>query len=289
MRSRGLRWSAPGNAPRRLGAQLHPVIAARLAAGPVGFQDFSSALPALMFNQGACEGCWAHSEANLRYGMANLLGQPLSDVPSPLYFMQANYARLRALSTPAGQPLPVLLDQGAQLADAALSSSIWGSVALQAREQDGNTDVPATTSDVGQPVAMPEPDVVELQRGATALFGGEYSIEISTEAPQLLMAALDARILVWDGFYADAACESLGPSEILGAPNTSTPGGGHSNMYYGYDLNASRKYPVDGPVFFKRNTWGAGYSRGGNYVVSVAHVVNAWSLWPFAIQGTVPS
>lgn len=237
----------------------------------------------IVFDQGECEGCWAHAESALVFAARGIAGKPMRTVPSPLYFMQANYARLRALATPAGQKMPALMDTGAELDDAAITSAAWGEVPFQAYQQSGRTDVPATIGSTGEALALPEMTEAEAQVGTQDLFGGEYSIPVDNDAPKLLMAALDAKILVWDGFYADPACENLGPNDILGAPVLSG-GGGHSTLYYGYDLNAGRKYPVDGPVFFKRGSWGPSYCRDGNFYVSTAHVVNSWALWPYAIK-----
>jgi hypothetical protein len=278
---RGLRRSPASATSHRLGAQLHPRVAAALAAGPKGSADLSGHL-ATVFNQSNSSTCWAHAAANLKYAALSLSGVTPPFVPSPLYFAQCVYAADRAASTPPGQPLPPLVDTGAELGAAAEVFTKWGDIPLQAPQQGGATDVPATSDVFGNPVPLPELSVPEVQAGLRDPFGGSYDIAVDANAPSLLMATLDAGILVWDGFYCGPRCEALGPNDVLNEDETSG-GGGHSTLYWGYDLNASRKWPVDGPVFFKRNSWGVGYCRGGDFTVGKIHVVNAWELRPFVL------
>jgi hypothetical protein len=278
LRGKGLHRSDPAKTSHRVGAELHPRIAAALAAGPKGSANLSQFLPPV-FDQGGSSTCWAHSAASCLYGSRAVAGRPMGYVPSPLYFAKRLYASYREAATPVGQPLPALADTGAQLVDAAAIFGQCGEIPMGAPIDCRYSDVPNDTDG-----AFPELTPTEAQRGAEDTFGGEYSVAIDGDAALLVMATLDAEILLWDAFYADPACDNLGPNDILGAP-VLKGGGGHSNSYWGYDLNATRKYPVDGPVFFKRGTWGSSYARGGDYLVSTGHVVNAWSLWPFAVAG----
>jgi hypothetical protein len=281
MRGHGLKPSTRGKIAHRLGASQHPLIAASLAAGPVGSQDFSQFIH--IFDQGRTSGCWMHSRATLRFAAAQMAGKPIP-LPSPLYGMQCLYAHDRGLDTAPGAPLPPLYDVGAELQDAANVGAEWGDVPYQTPQQGGGTDCPATIDDLGQPIPLPELMAGELELGAKHAFDGEYSIPVDSDAPRLLMATLDAGILVWDGFFASSQVENLGPNDILGETSRLLPGGGHSNFYTGYDINSQRKYPIDGPVFFKGNTWGPGWCRDGFYTVNVAHVMSAWDLFVFAVK-----
>jgi hypothetical protein len=188
--------------------------------------------------------------------------------------MKAHYSRLRGLAFPSG-PLPKLIDTGADLDAAAETFKVLGEHALEAPQQDGDTDVPAT-SDVNGAIPLQELDEQEVADGMAAVFDGEYAIFVGSDAPDLLMATLDAGIFVWDGFMADKALENLKAGDVLGAPGKGL--GGHSTLYWGYDLLKS------GPVYYKRNSWGRSYCRNGDFTVNSAHVLAAWSLWPFAVK-----
>lgn len=269
---KGLLQTPPERKIHRLGAHLEPKIAAALAAGPKGYVDLSPHLPDVFEQRGGS--CWAHSASACGFGAHAQAGLTLAAPPSPLFFVQVYASRQRALVTP-NPPFPALANDGANLADAAEIFAEWGSKAMIPPTDGVNTDVPDGP--------VPELDPQDLLKAYRGRFTGEYQILPDNSAPQLLMATLDANYFVWDGFQCDAACENLGPNDILGAPTGNL--GGHSTLYYGYDLNTNRRsFPVDGPVFFKRNSWGRNFARGGNFLVSSTHVIESWEMWPFTLR-----
>ena len=259
----------PGPVSYRTDALEHAEISGRLVSGLRGSADLSGKLPAV-FDQAECEGCWAHA-------LANIVGAVTGHLASPLYFMQSNYARLRGIANPTGN-LPPLYDGGSQLSDAAASAAQLGWLPYQAPQQNGGTDVPATIDMRGNAVPLPEltPDQVATGMGET--FAGEYAITADGVAADVLAAALEAGIYVWDGFEVDDACENLKAGHVLGAP-TGPNLGGHSTLYWGYETlsDGSR-------VFHKRNSWGKSWCDGGDYLVNDAHVAAAWALWPMPIR-----
>lgn len=266
----GLWASLEAKVAHRIDAFLHPEVARAYVAGPKGHVDLSPFLPPT-FNQKRSSTCWAHSASACFYGAHAKAGKRLDAPPSPLYFAQCVY----------GQNGGPLLDRGAELQDAAKVFAELGEVPLQPPQQGGGTDVPETIDEQGNLIPLPAATNDELAKGKLACFDGEYSIRVDGNAPALIMASLDAGLFVWDGFSADRACEQLEANDVLGAPSG---GSGHATLYYGYDLNKGRYWQVDGPVFFKRNSWGTGWARGGDFLVSSDHIRSSWALWPFAVK-----
>lgn len=270
---KGLRRTDPAKTAHRLGAELHPAIAAALAAGLKGSGDLSPSSPGVMDQDGSST-CWAHSGSVADYIAFATAGRPKSYVPSPLYFAQCVYSWYRAQNTPAGQPLPALQDGGADLQDAASVFSKSGDIPMQA-EQDGRfSDVPDTET---TPIPELTPD--ESQRGSEDLFSGEYSIAVDTNAPTTVAASIDAGIPVWLGTFVDTAFENLTASQVAQPANQNDPnGGGHALVIVGYRTAA------DGSLEFKvQNSWGTGWCDGGFCWASSAWVLATWELWPFAV------
>lgn len=287
-RGKGLHPSTPHRVAHRLGAEQHPLIGAALAATPRGQADLTWALPAIPFSQGGSSTCFAHAFSEFTYGALKIGGKPLSWVPSPLLIASITYESVRARNTPAGQPLPVLVDTGAELQDVADACARYGVGPIGPDVAGRYSDVP----DDQDGVAFPEADAAKLQVAGSELVSGEYAIAINGDAPLLVAAALDANIFVWDGFFCDSTVENLEAGQIAGVPNESdSNGGGHATGYCAYKTLTADTRTVDGAllkagefVFKKRNSWSASFADAGDYWVSSDHVRAAWSLWPFTAK-----
>jgi hypothetical protein len=271
---RGLLRSHPSRSAYRVGIDQHAAIAAAFKAGPKGSADLTSSLPP-RFDQGQSGTCFGHAKAACQYGAAALAGRPLLSIPSPLMIASCTYADVRAASTLPGQPLPILLDTGAQLEDAAAADK-WGvaSIGVQIAGRNGISDVPDDPPDN----SFPEPNVAQLVKGAQRILTGEYKIAVNSDAPRWLAACLDSNVLVWDGFFCDSAFENLGPNDVAGAPDENDPnGGGHSTLYAGYRV-------VNGKIQGKKvNSWGSVWGSNGTVWCDEAHITAEWELWPFAV------
>lgn len=281
-RGKGLHPPTPGKGRRRYGAALHAGIAAALLAGLVGSGDLSSSAPPVK-NQGASETCWAHSASTLKYTALKAAGHTPAFVSSPLYFAQCVYAHDRAAATPVGQPFsgpPGLPDTGADLDDAAEVFAKYGDIPMQAPQQSGDTDVPATSDATGAQYPLPEATPQELAEGMSEPFGGEYAIACDANAPRIVAAAIDAKVPVWIGCLVGSAFENLQPGQVAGpTPANDTTAGGHAMAVLGYRTSAS------GALEFKlRNSWGDEWCENGDGWVSAEFIATAWSLLPFAIK-----
>jgi hypothetical protein len=277
---RGLLQSHPSRSNWRLKAELHPAIAAALAAGPIGEGDLRAFLPPRRFDQGQSGTCFAHAKAACQYGAAAIAGTPLLFVPSPLLIASCTYADVRAAATPVGATLPGLTDTGAQLEDAAAADK-WGvgAMGVQIAGRDGLSDVPDDPADN----AFPQPNLAQLVPAAGKIMSGEYSVAVNDQAPKLLAACIDAKVLVWDGFFCDSAYENLKSGEVAGVPDQSDPnGGGHSEL-----VSAYRTSTVNGSTvleYYKTNSWGDSWCEGGGCWCSEEHVMAEWNLFPFAAR-----
>jgi papain like protease len=243
-----------------------------LASISQGAADLTPYAPKVL-NQGNSETCWAHSAATLLYTRRNIDGVVPITLASPLYFAQCQYAMYRAASTPPGQPLPPLQDQGAQLDDAARTFAQWGSIRFGEPQQDGGTDVPDTSV-----TAIPELKVPAVETGATVPFGGEHDITPDAIAPSLVALALDRKVPVWIGGLVGQAVQALGPGDIEQVTPADDPtAGGHARAILGYRTVGGA------PQFLIRNSWGTSWGTDGNSWAVSSVIANAWSLLPFEV------
>lgn len=270
---KGLKRSTPAKVAHRLGAHLHPRIAAALAAGPRGSADLT---PCQRLDQGQTGTCHAHSCAAAIWTAFQAAGKPMSFVPSPRTIASCTYADTRALSTPQGQPLPPLTDDGAELQDDANAVKTWGVAPIQAPTTDGRfSDCENDPPDN----VFPEPDPTQLQIGAADLISGEYAANVDATLPNVVAASLDAGIPVWIGFFVDSAFENLGPNDIAQPPNTSDPnGGGHAVYLSGYRTNSAGQIEVR-----LQNSWGPNWADNGAVWCSTAWLLAVWDAFPMAV------
>jgi hypothetical protein len=234
-----------------------------------------------ILNQGLSETCWAHSATALKF-VVDMIRSGKADMVSPLFFAKIMYALYRDAQTPAGMPLPGpgLEDQGAQLDDARDAFARFGSVPFGKPEQDGNTDVPATQDDDGDPILLPELTVPEAETGITVPFGGSYDIATGAGAGDLVAASLEAKRPVWFGTLVGQAFQALVAGDIAQPCDPSDPtAGGHAMGYLAYktvSVNGTKKrqYKV-------LNSWGADWCEGGYVWASEEFVEANWSALPF--------
>jgi Papain family cysteine protease len=267
----GLLQTDPANKLLRLPAKQHPPIGAALKTLK-GSADLTSFAPRIL-NQGLSSTCWAHSAASLLYVRRRVLGLA-PRLQSPLFFAQTLYGMYRLPKIVVGQPMPDLIDQGAQLDDAVRAFSKWGSVDFQG---DGDTDVPATEDPLGNPIPLPE-TTVELVEDATGnLFGGPY--DITPSALDEVAASLEAGIPVWIGALVGEQYQRLRAGEVAGpCPLDDPSAGGHAQGLMGYDTVAGqRQWTI-------LNSWGKDWAKGGYGLVSDAFVATSWSLLPFEVN-----
>lgn len=263
---KGLRRPDPAKSAHRLHASLHPRLNA--AATPKG----SAALtPCARMNQGQTGTCHAHSGCASVWCALTAAGQPPAYVGSPRTLASCVYGDVRAASTPAGEPLPVLTDGGADLSDDATALAKWGVAPIQAPTSDGRySDVENDPPDN----TFPEADPAQLELAGKDLIAGEYAIPVDAQAPVLCALALDAGIPIWVGFEVDQAFEDATPSTVVGAPDPAYALGGHAVYLSAYRTAADGSYE-----FLLQNSWGSDWADDGAVWVSEAWILATWMLW----------
>lgn len=252
----------------------HPAIAAALKAGPKGSADLRQFMPAI-FDQGQSETCAEHSFVGLAVGAMKIAGAPLPWIPSMLSLASTVYADRRAAETPPGQPLPPLVDTGAELQEVANSAAKWGLGPMLAAIEGRLSDVPDDVE--GQP--FPEPAPGELQLSAPHTAGGEYAADIDDTLPLVVAACLDANIPVWFGGLVGQATQQLGPNDVEGpTPTSDKTAGGHARGIVGYRTVNGQIQPLI------RNSWGTSWADGGYGWASTAFLLAQWDVWPFPVK-----
>jgi hypothetical protein len=256
-------------------ADHHAIRVARAAL--TGAADLVPLAPKVL-NQGNCSGCWAHSADTLLFTRQAALGQtPV--LQSPLFWMQVMYGVYRAAATKPGDTLPALADQGAQLDDADKCFGTWGSVRFQDPQQDGETDVPATEDDAGNPIPLPETTLTMVEAAVSALFAGPYDVTPDGNAPETVAACLEAKVPVWIGGLVGQGLFNYQAGQIEQPCDPSDPQtGGHARAIIGYRTSGSDLQ------FLIRNSWGAAWGEAGNSWASSAVISSAWSLLPFQVS-----
>jgi hypothetical protein len=278
--SRGLKRSTPAKVAHRLGAHLHPRIAAALAAGPRGSADLQ---PCQRLDQGQTSKCTFHSFAGAWWCAVNAGGTVPPFIPSPEFLASVTYSNLRRVATAPGADVPKLTDDGAELQDPASAAQEWGIAPIgsgspcptsDGRFSDCETTPPDNTS--------PELDPMQAQIGGDKLVDGEYAATIDNQADLVVAAALDAGVPVWEGGQVDAAYESfenVGPDFVAPPPKNDGTGGGHAQYISAYRTKAP------GVLEFRyENSWGSAWGFNGAIWVSADFVRSRWSLWPMAVK-----
>jgi hypothetical protein len=279
MPGKGLKRSTPHRIAHRLGAGLHPAIAAILAAQAITGAKMLT--PAPQADQGESSTCFSHSAI----GCENTVN-PTGFLGSPLLLAQCTYEDVRAAANPTGN-LPPLTDDGAELQDAADAFRRWGKGKLgpQIAGRNGFSDVP--DDQPGAP--FPEADKDALEVAGHTLIAGEYSIPVDANAPLLVAAALEAGIPVWLGTYVGPLFESLASGQVA-EPET-TGGGGHAMYIIGYKTSDGSTAPNPGETVAEwlirvmvvriKNSWGRFWCENGECWASVQWLLACWDLWPF--------
>jgi C1A family cysteine protease len=231
-----------------------------------------------VWNQGNSSTCWAHSgEAGL-YVRRNALGLSPT-VQSPLYFAQIVAAYYRSKQAPKGD-LPVLADDGAQLDDADREFARWGSQPKGAPQQDGDTDVPATSDDEGNPIPLPELKAINAASGFAKPFAGGHDVAVDEGAMEVVAACVDAGIPVWLGGLVGQATMDLEAGQLEKPTAKDDPtAGGHARLVLGYRTATANGVARLEPLIL--NSWGPKWCDAGYSWAEPGVVTSAWSLQPF--------
>jgi hypothetical protein len=254
---------------RRIGASLHAAL--RGAAPPKGQ---ASLTPCPRLDQGESSTCHAHSAAGAIWTACVAAGKALPWIPSPQLIASTTYADVRAATVPAGQPLPPLLDTGADLSDDAAALARWGIAPIgpPIPGRGGLSDVP----DDPPSNVFPEVDPSRLVLAGADLISGDYSIPVDANAPTLCAQALDAGIPIWLATGVDTDFENLGPSAIA---QPAAPGSDGHALY----LSAYRTASDHSFEWLVQNSWGSDWAADGAVWASQAWLEACWMLWLMAV------
>lgn len=283
--------SAPEKLAKTQPAENHPVIRHVFSAVLAGLIATGSPLAqhlASLKNQGQCSGCTAHAATTCtetRNGFAQC--EPSGPL-SQKYFYDCTREWERGQTTPAGQPLPPLEDNGAELADVVAAAAVFGAAPFAGPSPDGRNSDLWTAADVaGVPNAPPanvnlEADVEQLEGASNDPLSGAYTIDLTaSDAVTKAVAALTAGFPLYCGFFCDTAFMNLQAFQIAQVPNQQDPnGGGHAVSIV--DFRPSKTVPGT-YEFLLRNSWGnwaGGNSAGDGMVwVSQAFFLAMWECW----------
>lgn len=262
---KGLKPSTPSKIAHRLGAHR-----LGLVGTPKGASDLTPFLAPRM-DQGASSTCHAHSLASAIYAAFSAKGKSLPFVPSPLLIASTTYADIRAAAYPTGG-LPPLVDTGAELQDDATAVKQWGIAPIRPLV-DRYSDVPNGAN------PFPEPDVTALQIAGADLVGGEYSISVNSDAPEVCALALDEGIPIWLGTLVGKDFEDLGPNGIAQpTPSNDRTAGGHAVFLSSYRTSSSGSFE-----YLIQNSWSDSWGNNGSVWASTAWLLACWELWPCAV------
>jgi Papain family cysteine protease len=285
--SKGAKKSHPSKLANKKAATAHPVIAGILAATIPTSVDLATWEPARL-NQGATGSCTAHSFSGSTSTSCRKAGKPIPFEPSPRETYATTRGLERAASTPAGQPVPLLTDSGAEPADVMNAGSTFGVAPMQGPTPDGrNSDIWSEQDTTAKPANVNnEPDAAQLEQAGTTLVTGEYMITAgASNISDQVAAALAAGFPVYTCFFCDSAFEALTPGQVAQAPDQNDPnGGGHATYLSGYTTNS------DGTrTFILSNSWGTSWCDNGRCLVSEAWLAQVWELYVIDVNVKVAS
>lgn len=279
----GLKRSTPHRVAHRLGAQLHPGIAATLGQPLRGSAMLTAAAQG---DQGESETCAEHSAVACCKcsGAVDFIG-------SPLTLASCTYSDIRNAVTPPNVDLPELVDTGAELQDVADALRRWGLARLGAQipGRNGWSDVP----DDEPGVAFPEANRAQLEQAGHTLVSGEYAITVDRTAPLLVAASLEAAMPVWLGTLVGPAFQGLSANDVA-QPEPQGPGtGGHALYIIGYKTSDGSTAPNPGEsqadwlnrvmLVRVKNSWGSEWCDNGECWAGVPWLLACWDLWPWTV------
>lgn len=280
--AKGAKPSHPSKLAAKKAAALHPAIAALLAASVPASVDLAPFEPPRL-DQGQTGSCTAHSLSGSTSTACRKAGHQVGFEPSPRETYATTRGIERANSTPAGQPLPLLTDSGAEPADVFTACAQFGIAPMQGPTPDGrNSDVWSDADTSAQPPNVnSEPDANQLQQAGTTLVTGEYAISPSdANISDQVAASLAAGFPVYVATFVDTAFEQLQPGQVAQPPNQNDPnGGGHAIYLSGYTTN-----PDGSRTFILTNSWGIGWCDNGRCLVSEAWLKACWELYVMDVQ-----
>ena len=271
---KGLKRSTASKIAHRLGAGEHPDIAASLATA---LPPSAQLVPCARLDQNGSETCPFHSATAACWTAHNATGKPMPFIGSQVCLASCTYADGRSAGTPAGQPLPPLVDGGSELQDVATALKAWG-LAPMGTPIVGRTGLSDVPDDVPG-VPFPEPVLTQVEAAGSTIITGEYSIPVDANAPRLVAASIVAGIPVWLGTSVGAAFQALTADQIAQpTPESDDTQGGHAMYISGYRTAADGSYE-----FRVENSWGTAWCDNGACWASTAWLLACWDLWPFPV------
>lgn len=282
--AKGCRAPDPVKHASHKAAAAHPLILAQLAAALPPSADKLPARPRC--DQGSSGSCTWGSFSIAAPVACESKGIPLGFTPSQLLGYGGTRGLERAAATPPGQPLPALIDSGADVEDVYIFAGRYGvepmktSVTSDGRFYDIE-DGPNPPSNVND-----EPNTADLEAAAETrilLDVQAHTISpIDPKASDLMAAALsaDPPLPIHACGFVDTAFENLQAGQVAQAPDpTDKAGGGHAYWFSKYRTAASGDRE-----FFLENSWGSSWADGGGVWCSMAFVRAQWAMYVLDVR-----
>jgi Papain family cysteine protease len=231
-------------------------------------------------DQGPTGSCTGHSYSAGIYTACAAQNQPLAGLPSPDFAYKTARAAERAYATDANDPLPELIDAGAELADVEKGGESYGlAIPMRPSANDGRY------SDVDPETVNREIDPLTAERAGLVVVTGPYRLDVSdSNLSDIAAACLVAKQPLWCGFYADRAFENLTRGRVAtSAVVRNLPGeGGHAVFLSAYRTNTHSRRE-----FCLENSWGPTWCEGGYCWVDELWLAACWDIWPLSIVGMI--
>lgn len=287
----GCRAPDPTKLVQRALGHHHPLIGARLSSGPLP-SSADKLPPWFRIDQGGSSGCTACSFVIAVMMALEAAGYPLGWVPSQQEAYSLTHGLERARVIVPGMPVPLLVDNGADLDDVITIGASYGLRPMKVpHSPDGRVCDIWTDSDISGITASPpatvnnEPDLDSAIRSMAGRIAGAYYIDpANPAASDQVAAALDASpaFPIWIAFWVDTTFQRLKAGDVAGAPNFGDRGpgtGGHAVALSKYRTNRGGRRE-----FFLENSWGPLWAAGGGVWVSEAFVSNVWAMWAMSLH-----
>lgn len=269
---RGCRPDRPWKRHQRDARELLATAKAATLPDSFSYRTFET----VQLDQGDIGDCTCASTAQGLVLVSNIGGATgpfsLGWVPS----QRIPYAGVRSLERAAnvvfGQPVPLLTDSGAELADVITFLQRYGIATMGAVSPDGNL------SDVWDANVDEEVDLQALEKSGTQLVTGEYRINPSTGATQAQAILMAANAPLWVGGFVDSqVMRFTANSPSVSTPNQGDPnGGGHAFLITGWRPSVLNAGQVDWECW---TTWGWSYGDAGHWWAQESFFAALWDVY----------